>query len=117
VSWPQSPALFVAALGVSSLCFASIGVLLGSLMPSARAAQAAGMLLWFTMLFVGGAGPPPEVLNAPLRVMGSATPLKPVAITLQDAWLGLGWNWGEVGILSAVMAACGLAIVYLFRWE
>jgi hypothetical protein len=49
--------------------------------------------------------------------MGSATPLKPVAITLQDAWLGLGWNWGEVGILSAVMAACGLAIVYLFRWE
>jgi ABC-2 type transport system permease protein len=117
VSWPQSPALFVAALGVSSLCFASIGVLLGSLMPSARAAQAAGMLLWFTMLFVGGAGPPPEVLNAPLRAMGSATPLKPVAITLQDAWLGLGWNWGEVGILSAVMAACGLAIVYLFRWE
>jgi len=117
VSWPQSPALYVAAFGVSSLCFASIGVLLGSLMPSARAAQAGGMLLWFTMMFVGGVGPPPEVLNTLLRIIGDYTPLKHVVIALQDPWLGLGWNWGEIGILTAVVLVCGLATEYTFRWE
>ncbi len=117
VSWPQSPALCVAAFGLSSLCFASIGVLLGSLMPSARAAQAGGMLLWFTMMFVSGVGPPPEVLNTPLRTIGDLTPLKHVVIVLQDAWLGLGWNWGEAGIVAGLLLVSVLGITYLFRWE
>ena len=36
------------------VAFTAIGVLLASVAPNARAAQAVGLLLWFVMLFVSG---------------------------------------------------------------
>ena len=45
----------------------SIGVLLGTLLPSARAAQAIGLLLFFPSFLLGVGGPPPAVMSDPLR--------------------------------------------------
>jgi ABC-2 type transport system permease protein len=33
------------------------------------------MLVWFVMLFLGGAGPPPEVLTGAMQTMSDVTPL------------------------------------------
>jgi ABC-2 type transport system permease protein len=53
--------------------FASLGVLLGTVLPTARAAQALGVLVWFVLLMIGGAGPPPEVLTGALGRIGELT--------------------------------------------
>ena len=52
-SWPHAIRLMLGAVP---------GVLLGALLPSARAAQALGVMLWFLMLMVGGAGIEPATL-------------------------------------------------------
>lgn len=98
---PQSPLLLLGGFVLTSVAFAALGTLLGLAMPTARAAQGIGIMLWFLMLMLGGAGPPPEVLHS-MAVVGSATPIRHAIILLQDAWLGWGWNWSKAAILFGV---------------
>lgn len=97
--------------------FSGIGLLLGSLLPTARAAQGAGVLLWFVLLIIGGAGPPPEVLTGPMRFVGKLTPMQHLVVALQDPWLGYGWNWAELALVMAVGLVCGGIAVRLLRWS
>lgn len=108
-----------AVLGVFTLLvvgFAAFGIFLGAILPTARAAQAVGMLIWFVMLFLGGAGPPPEVLTDAMRTVSDFTPLWHAVLMMQDAWLGLdaGLSWLIFGVIAVVSAALGLRF---FRWE
>src|SRR5260370_35594960 len=48
------------ALPLGAVAFVSIGVLLGSLLPSARAAPAVGRLLFFPSFLPGAGRPPPH---------------------------------------------------------
>jgi ABC-2 type transport system permease protein len=100
---PSSVPLFLAGFVLSALTFAALGVLLGAIFRTSRAAQGAGLLLWFVMMILGGAGPPPEVLPDTMRSIGDATPVRHVILLLQDAWLGFGWNWSEAGIVAAFL--------------
>lgn len=113
---PKEPLLVLVAFVLAALCFGAIGVLLGTVLPGARAAQGAGIILWFVMMMVGGAGPPPEVLGATLRAVAKATPLEHVVTLIQDPWLGFGWNWTETAIILAIAVACtgltGLLLKY-----
>jgi ABC-2 type transport system permease protein len=111
-SLPEVAAVFVLLV----LGFAAFGIFLGAILPTARAAQAVGMLVWFVMLFLGGAGPPPEVLTEGMRAVSDLTPLWHGVKMMQDAWLGLdaGLSWlvfGGIGAASAVVA------LRFFRWE
>ena len=96
--------------------FASLGLFLGAVLPNARAAQAAGMLIWFVMLFIGGAGPPPEVMTGGMQTILKITPLWHAVKVMQDVWLGLdaGLSWLVVGTVLAVSAVLSLLF---FRWE
>jgi ABC-2 type transport system permease protein len=117
VAAPESPLLVVLAFLLSAATFAAIGVMLGALLPTARAAQAAGMLLWFVMLFLGGAGPPPEVLTGALQALRHFVPLTYVVSLLQGPWLGLGWSWADTGIVVAWGLVAALVMARWFRWE
>jgi hypothetical protein len=55
--------------------FSSMGLLLASIAPTARAAQAIGLVFWFVMLMLGGAGPPREALSGTMERVSDATPL------------------------------------------
>jgi ABC-2 type transport system permease protein len=114
---PKAPLEVLLAAVLAGLSFACLGVLLGALMPTARAAQGAGILLWFVMLFLAGSGPPPEVLTRSMRIVGDLTPLKHAAVLLQDLWLGHGWNLGELLVVLGVLTCSLLLSVRLFRWE
>jgi ABC-2 type transport system permease protein len=96
--------------------FSAFGILLGALLPTARSAQALGMLLWFVMLMLGGAGPPPEVMTGPMSVIRNLTPLWHGVRVMQDAWLGLnpGLSWF---VMIGILVTCGLVGVRYFRWE
>lgn len=113
---PQSPGGLVAAFFLCAVAFAALGVLLGGLLPTARAAQAVGILVWFLLLFLGGAGPPREVLEPALQRVQDVLPLWHAVRVMQDAWLALdaGLSWLIVG---ALLAAGSALAVLLFRWE
>ena len=101
---------------VGALAFALIGLALGSLLPTSRAAQGAGILVWFLVFMLGGAGPPAEVLPATMARIGDLTPLRPLITALQDPWFGLGWNPGMLGVLAAIgLVAWAVAAFRLSR--
>ncbi len=110
------PAGVVGVFALLVVGFAAFGIFLGAVLPTARAAQAVGMLVWFVMLFLGGAGPPPEVLTTGMQLVSEFTPLWHGVQIMQTAWLGLdaGLSWlvfGGIGVASAVLA------LRFFRWE
>jgi ABC-2 type transport system permease protein len=115
--WPDDPGLFLLAFVLGAVMFAALGLMLGSLLPNARAAQAAGLLLWFAMLFLAGAGPPPEVLTDTMSAVSQALPLTHVVVLLQDAWLGFGWNWWRAALVGAWLLVATAVSVTAFRWE
>lgn len=96
--------------------FAALGIFLGSVLPTARSAQAVGVLSWFMFLMLGGAGPPPEVLTDEMRVVGQVTPLWHAVRIVQEPWLGL--DSGPAWLIFLGMFA-GSAVLGLrfFRWE
>ena len=116
IALPESSAGVATAFVISGLAFASLGVLLGAVLPNARAAQALGVLLWFVMLILGGAGPPPEVLSGAMDVVGQITPLRHAIRAMQDGWLGLdaGLSWL---VIAVVFVAATAAAIRFFRWE
>lgn len=114
VEFPKQPVLMVAAFVLGAICMGMTGVMLGALMPNARAAQGAGVILWFVMMMLDGAGPPQEVLTETLRMIGGLTPLRHVVILIQDPWLGFGWNTTEMLIvIGFTLAAAAIAFVAL----
>jgi ABC-2 type transport system permease protein len=114
---PVSPGLAVPAFVLGTLCFASLGVMLGSILPTARAAQSVGVLLWFIMIFISGAGPPPEVLNGAMNWVARFMPLTHTVRLLQDPWLGFGWNVMETIIVVGITIGAALISLRFFRWE
>jgi ABC-2 type transport system permease protein len=115
--FPKSPLLVLPAFILATLCFASLGVMLGSILPNARAAQGVGVLLWFVMDIIGGAGPPPEVLNEAMNWVGRFMPLTYTIRLLQDPWLGFGWGWTNTLIVLGITVGAALISVRFFRWE
>lgn len=115
VPWPASWPGVLAAVFLGVLAFAALGVLLGAALPTARAAQGLGVLLWFVMLMVSGGGPPPEVLGGALGDVATFTPLRHLIVALQDPWLGYGTNWVELGIVAGILVVAAAAAVPTLR--
>jgi len=117
VRFPESLALVIAGFLPSVIAFAAIGILLGALLPTTRAAQGLGLILFIVMLMLSGSGPPPELMSDVMEKTGQTMPLYYVIRLIQDPWLGYGWNWDAFMILAGVTLAASLASLRLFRWE
>jgi ABC-2 type transport system permease protein len=98
-------------LGVlaGSIAFVSLGVLLGTLLPSARAAQAVGLLLFFPSFLLGVGGPPPAVMSDALRSVSDVLPLKLVTDAVREPWLGIG-NGTQPLLVVIVIAVIATAL-------
>jgi ABC-2 type transport system permease protein len=112
---PRAIPALILSFAVCTASFTAIGVFLAAFMPTARAAQGAGVMLWFVMLIVSGAGPPPDQLTGVMRLVGSLLPLKHVIIALQDPWLGFGINVPELLLVAG--SATAAAAVALRRYQ
>jgi ABC-2 type transport system permease protein len=114
---PDAPMLTLAAFMLTVLAFAGLGLLLGALLPTARAAQAAGIIIFFVMMFISGAGPPRDVIGEPVRSLGETVPLTHAVLLLQDAWLGYGWNPAASLIVGAIAVVSTVLGIRFFRWS
>jgi len=101
----ESPLRVAAGVAVGSVAFVSIGVLLGTLLPSARSAQAIGLLLFFPSFLLGVGGPPPAVMADALSAVAAWLPLALANRAIREPWLGIGDATG------ALLVTVGIAVV------
>jgi ABC-2 type transport system permease protein len=114
---PVSPAGVLVAFALCLVAFVAIGIFLGAVMPTAQAAQAVGLVLFFVSEMTAGVGPPREVLPNVMQQVALALPLTHVAIALQDSWIGRGVNLANLGIVAAIAVAAGALAYGSFRFE
>jgi ABC-2 type transport system permease protein len=94
-----------AALALGSIAFVSLGVVLGSVLPSARSAQAVGLLIFFPSFLLGAGGPPPHVMGAAVRQVAGPLPLTLLTNAVREPWLGIGSATGSLIAVAALAVA------------
>jgi ABC-2 type transport system permease protein len=114
-----NPISIALAFVLGSLSFFSLGFVLASVMPTARTAQVVGMVIFYPMLFLSGAGLPLEMLPDGVRKISDFLPLTHVVTLLRGLWIGDAWNlhMTEVIVLAGLLVAGVLISARAFRWE
>jgi ABC-2 type transport system permease protein len=98
---------------LGAFAFISIGIALGMALPSARSAQGLGMLLFFPLFLLGGAGPPPDAMGEPMSSIADVVPLTHVVRSIQEPWLDLGSPTDHLAVLAALAVLATAAWVTL----
>ena len=96
-------------LVIGSVAFVALGILLGTVLPSARAAQAVGMMLFFPSFLLGSGGPPPSVMGDGVQKVADVLPLTWVTKSIREPWLGIG-----TPVLPLVLVAVVAAVAAVF---
>jgi ABC-2 type transport system permease protein len=98
----DDPLRVAAGVLVGSVAFVSTGVLLGTVLPSARSAQAVGLLLFFPSFLLGVGGPPPAVMSPMVRELADRLPLALANQAIREPWLGLGSATGALVTVTVI---------------
>ena len=108
-----------AGFSLSSLAFFALGYLIASAAPTARSAQAIGMVAAFPMMFLSGSAIPLEVLPQSIRRISSLIPLTHVVTLMRGLWTGVGWthHLTEAAVLGGSLVVGMVLSARLFRWE
>ena len=114
---PRSPGLVGAAFVIGSLSQLALGFVLASIMPSASAARAVGMAVFYPMMFLAGGTFPPGMMPESLRRLADLMPLHYAVNLLQKAWLYSTWDTQAMLVLLVLLVGGVLLSVRTFRWE
>lgn len=110
---PDNVAGVVLGFVVGTVSFLTLGLLIAVITRNARAAQAVGMMLFFPMWLLSGAGPPPAVMNDAMKAVSDVLPLTFVVRAVQDPWIGAGNDTTSLLLLAALLAITGAVTVGL----
>jgi ABC-2 type transport system permease protein len=111
----HDPLRTVTGVIVGAIAFVSIGVLLGSVAPNARAAQGIGLLAFFPVFLLGGGGPPPHAMTAFMRSLSDVIPLTHVTRSIQQPWLGLGTGAANLAVVAGIAVIASIVSVRSMR--
>ena len=111
--------LLLFAVVLSGLAMSSIGYLIASIAAGARVAQVIGMVIFYPMMFLSGAGMPIELLPPSLQRISDFLPLTYVARLLRGLWFGETFvdHLIEIVVLAGILVVFGGAAAHFFRWE
>jgi ABC-2 type transport system permease protein len=111
--------LLLFAVILSGLAMSSMGYLIASIASGARVAQVIGMVIFYPMMFLSGAGMPIELLPPSVQRVSDFLPLTYVARLLRGLWFGepLVDHLLEVVVLVVILVVFGGAAARYFRWE
>jgi len=104
----HAPERVLPAIALGAVAFVAIGVALGTVLPSARSAQAVGLLLFFPSFLLGAGGPPPHAMGAALRDVARFLPLTQVTNAIREPWLGIGHATGSLEVVAVLALAATL---------
>jgi ABC-2 type transport system permease protein len=107
------PAQVAAGLAVGTLTLVLLGLVIGLAAPSARAAQAIGLLAFFPLYLLGGGGPPRGAMTGVMHQVADAIPSAIPGIV--DPWLGLSGLGTQLAVLATWAAVALAAIAWLAR--
>ncbi len=119
VRFAGQPVSVLAGIILCALSMFSIGYMIASLAPNARAAQVISMAIFYPMMFLSGAGIPLEVMPATIRRIADFMPLSYPVRLLRGLWFGEAWSEHllEVAVLGGILALCTALAARWFRWE
>jgi ABC-2 type transport system permease protein len=103
----------VLGLTAGTLTLVLIGIVIGLAAPTARAAQAIGLLAFFPLYLLGGGGPPKGAMTGTMQAIADALPSAIPAIS--DPWLGVSGLGSQLPVLAAWAAAALVATGWLAR--
>jgi ABC-2 type transport system permease protein len=103
----HSPVRAIAGILLGGVTFTSIGLLIGTVVPNARAAQGIGLLAFFPSFLLGGGGPPSQ-MGTTMGHIADVLPLTHVTNSIRQPWLGLGTGTADLAIVAAVLAVSAL---------
>lgn len=95
-------------------CCIAIGVALGSLLSTGRAASALGNLIFVPMFLLGGGGPPRDVMPAGMQSVSDALPLTHLIGGLRQSWLG---TTDDPHVLAYPLAVAAVAVLLAVKAE
>ena len=105
----------VLAFLLGAAAFVALGVLLGAVARTTRAAQGLGLMLFFPMWLLSGAGPPPAIMGDALAHVAGVLPLTFVVRAVQGPWLDDGPAYGSLVLLAAILVISVAASTRLLR--
>lgn len=117
VTAPASVGGVIVGFVIGTLAFAGIGLLLGSLLPTPRAAQGLGLLLFFGLFFIAGGGPPPALLPDVINRFVDLTPMGPLVSAISEPWHGHGVDVISLVVLSTITIVTALLAARRLRRE
>jgi hypothetical protein len=115
VPLPQHGPGFATAFLLRMAALFALGLLAAAVAPSARAATALSLPIFFLTMFLGGVYLPRVFLPKFLVRAGDYTP--PGVQALLDAWRGSAPQPLQLATMAAIAMLAGLAAARLFRWE
>jgi ABC-2 type transport system permease protein len=107
------PVQTLLGFGAGTATLLLLGIAIGLAAPTARAAQAIGLLAFFPLYLLGGGGPPKGAMTGPMQTISDALPSGITAIS--DPWLGVSGLDSRLAVLAAWAAAALLATGWLAR--
>lgn len=117
IAGPRNPLMFVLALGLGVAALFAIGLLIAALAPSARAANAIGMVVFFPSLFFAGVYIPWNAMPETMRRIGDFTPMGAAIQSVRAAWTGQDVRPLHLVIMAAYAVIAGVAAARFFRWS
>ena len=113
--WPQNLPAFILAIGLGTSALFALALLFAAVVPSASAATAVGLVVFFAVMFLGGVYLPRYLLPEVVNQIGAFTP--PGVEGLQDAWLGAPIDVAPLVIMAVITVVAGAIAARSFRWE
>lgn len=105
----ERPLAVLGGFALGTITMLVLGVAVGLAAPTARAAQALGMLAFLPMWLLGGGGPPRGVMSDTMGTISDLLPLWHVTAAIREPWLDSGpagthllvlAGWLGVGLLT-----------------
>ncbi len=105
------PGQTLVGLAAGTLTLVMLGIAVGLAAPTARAAQAIGLLAFFPLYLLGGGGPPKGAMTGAMQSISDALPSAIPAIS--DPWLGLSGQGSQLAVLAGWAVAALVATYWL----
>jgi ABC-2 type transport system permease protein len=116
LSGPANLVQVVLAWVLGALSLGAIGLLIGALVPSGRAATVIGLAVFFPMVFVSGAMSARETLPESMRSIGDLTPMAPAVQAIRAGWEGQPISPLTLAVMAAIFIVAGGVALKAFRW-
>jgi ABC-2 type transport system permease protein len=117
VALPGNGLAFLLALMLTAAAMLALGLLVGALAPSGRAAGAIGAVLFFPMMFFAGLWIPRATMPYVLQQISDFTPLGAAVQALQDSTIGHWPGASALAMLATYAITSAAAAARFFRWQ